>query len=81
MANSFLVVSHKNAVKLGLASEDGAALEHTCTLQEIKALAQYDREQLYQAKELANEMGGAWIVDESGDTEWYEPRALPEVQP
>lgn len=79
VAASWLVVSDENAIKLGLVSADGESLVHTRTLDEIKAVAHYDRARRHQAEEMANEMGGAWVVDTDGDTHWMHGDALPEV--
>lgn len=75
----WLVVSDANAIKLGLVSEGGDSLVHQRTLAEVQAVAEGERLYEYQAQEFANELGGAWVVDTEGNTQWFAPRELPQV--
>lgn len=71
---AFIVISNKDAVRLGVVSADGESLIHTRTVDELRAVMYGERLQRYQAEELAIECGGGWIVDTDGDTTWQDGR-------
>ena len=53
-------ISHKNAVRLGIATERGEALEYECAVDSIRALHDESLEHQY------------WEIDGDGNSEWVD---------
>lgn len=69
---NYIVLTDKDAIKLGIVTADGADLEWTATVDDLRAVMCGERLQRYQAEELALECGGGWVIDPEGNATWQD---------